>query len=1098
MRIRARIVNRSFIPLLVAGMFCSPWPGLAQPTPRVKAHTPLPPGANIRREVLGGDTVEYRLDLVAGDVVRISAEQIGADVALHLAGPNARALAKRDAIDGPQVGLERLTHLVAATGTYRLSVLSLRGKGSRGAYILSLETPRAATREDTLWVKADDALALATEALGESQDSLLRASSLAAVAVSAARDAQAAALEAEALLLLGDTYVELRKGDSAKTALMDAIGVLEASNDRRGLIRAYHKLSVAAFNSNDGEGATTYLRRALSYARQTRIPLVESNIASELSYVLTLRGKLDSALVLIDSARSLARQVNDGEQLTHTLVNYARVLQRTGDYEKQVETNRELARVAKSTDDRLSEGIAENNLGVTFNDLAQYREAITHYERALVLLTALKEPRGRARIHANIAVILARTAPDSALRRFDRAIAIQDSIGDLTGKTAALTNVGQVYIERKRDFARAAKYLDSAFRLVRPDADPRTASIVLGHLAKALQRLGMRDSSEALLRSSLVYSGKAGDIRTQAVTYQVLAAHWDRRGVLDSSRVLLERGLRLWETIWRKAQTGGTQTALLEQFADNYAFYNNVLLRLQVSAPDSLYAERTLQLAESSRSRVLQESLHDIRLRLSRGVDSATTATIRTLQSEIDRAATAYSRSPTNATERAVDSLLAAYDALTSATRRENLLIDRTSAPPTLTIAELRQRVLDPESVLLEYQLGDGRSHLWVATTDTVVAFLLPPRDSLTRMITALHASVSARTRHVAGESAVRWRSRIGDADRAYTRGSEALSQALLAPARAFMRGKRLIIVPAGALYLVPFGALPDPDVAAPAAAPLIVGHEIVYLPSASTAVLLRDRLRPASRDRELMVIADPVFSSDDGRVAVNGRVATVSRPQGGAMARDTTAFVRSLRGTDVSAGDALFARLPSARREAEAIVRLVGANKARAAYDFDASVKTVLDTAAGTYRVVHFATHAIFNTDKPELSGVLLAQVDKSGLPVDGYLRLHHIYSLDWSSELVVLSACETAIGRKLDGEGMISLARGFLQAGAARVVGTLWKVEDRESADFMAAFYRKMYVDQLRPAAALRQAQIDMYRSRATTSPYYWGAFTLTGDWK
>jgi CHAT domain-containing protein len=250
------------------------------------------------------------------------------------------------------------------------------------------------------------------------------------------------------------------------------------------------------------------------------------------------------------------------------------------------------------------------------------------------------------------------------------------------------------------------------------------------------------------------------------------------------------------------------------------------------------------------------------------------------------------------------------------------------------------------------------------------------------------------------------------------------------------------------------------------------VKHEVVVAPSASVVALLRDETagrKPARK--ELAVVADPVFRVDDGRIETK-------------------------RSAPAAAHD--FARLRFTRREAQDIARLVPAASTLQALDFDASRETVLSPDFGQYRILHFATHSVLDNERPELSGVVLSLFDRAGRAQNGFLRLYEIYNLRLASDLVVLSSCQTALGGEIHGEGLIGLTRGFLYAGAPRVVASLWEVDDRTSAELMKRFYEGMLVRGERPAAALRAAQVAMWKSRGWDAPYYWAAYTLQGEWR
>jgi tetratricopeptide (TPR) repeat protein len=171
---------------------------------------------------------------------------------------------------------------------------------------------------------------------------------------------------------------------------------------------------------------------------------------------------------------------------------------------------------------------------------------------------------------------------------------------------------------------------------------------------------------------------------------------------------------------------------------------------------------------------------------------------------------------------------------------------------------------------------------------------------------------------------------------------------------------------------------------------------------------------------------------------------------------------------------------------------------KHQKALDFEASRATATSDQLGQYRYIHFATHGLADSERPELSTIALSLFDEQGRPQDGFLRAHEVYNLELPAELVTLSACEMGLGKLTRGEGLVSLTRGFMYAGAARVVVSLWSLSDRATAELMEKFYRRMLVGGERPAAALRAAQVEMWRDKRWEAPYYWAAFTLQGEWR
>jgi CHAT domain-containing protein len=258
-----------------------------------------------------------------------------------------------------------------------------------------------------------------------------------------------------------------------------------------------------------------------------------------------------------------------------------------------------------------------------------------------------------------------------------------------------------------------------------------------------------------------------------------------------------------------------------------------------------------------------------------------------------------------------------------------------------------------------------------------------------------------------------------------------------------------------------------------------------------------------------LAVFADPVFNQNDLRSSVagggkndralkpNNRTAAVNRKS--ATPSTNRDFERAVSELGlVSQESNGLPRLPFSRREADSIFNVSPKNLSLKEVDFEASKSNVFKTNLEQYRILHFATHGLLNSQHPELSGLVLSLVDKNGGEIDGFLRLQDIYNLKLSADLVVLSACQTALGKDIKGEGLISLTRGFMYSGAPRVVASLWKVDDVATAELMTVFYRKMLVENLRPAAALRGAQAEMIKQTRWKSPYYWAGFIIQGDWR
>ncbi|MGB3557172.1 MAG: CHAT domain-containing protein [Geitlerinemataceae cyanobacterium] len=259
----------------------------------------------------------------------------------------------------------------------------------------------------------------------------------------------------------------------------------------------------------------------------------------------------------------------------------------------------------------------------------------------------------------------------------------------------------------------------------------------------------------------------------------------------------------------------------------------------------------------------------------------------------------------------------------------------------------------------------------------------------------------------------------------------------------------------------------------------LLENHEIASLPSASSLAISRRELANRSvAPKTLAVLADPVFDENDPR-------------WGSSEPSPSSSDTRFLDAACTS-----FSRLPYTEKEAESILAFVPQNQRFQAFGFDASLTTATSAELANYQIVHLATHGCIGKEHPSLQGIVLSQFAADGTPRDGFLRLADVFNLNLPAELVVLSACQTGIGENLKGEGIVGLTRGFMYAGAKRVAVSLWNVKDFATADLMGKFYQQMLEEGLSPTAALREAQLEMWK--AGKPPYEWAAFVLQGEWR
>jgi CHAT domain-containing protein len=571
-------------------------------------------------------------------------------------------------------------------------------------------------------------------------------------------------------------------------------------------------------------------------------------------------------------------------------------------------------------------------------------------------------------------------------------------------------------------------------------------------------------------------------------------------------------------------------------------------MQLHQQQTDKGYNLQAFQISERSRARSLLDLLSESQVDIRTGVAPNLLERERSLRQMLaDKAEHQVKLLNTKATEeqkleveKALNSLTAEYQQVQAQIRAQSPAYAALTQPSPLSLTEVQRRVLDDKSLLLQYSLGEKRSYLWAITPTTVNSYELPAEKEIESAALRVYDLLTAR-QHQSQETIKQYQTRVVQADAEYASAVRALSQMLLGPVAGELAEKRLVIVPDGALQYIPFAALFEPESIARSVVaqthlatgnateqPLIVRHELVSLPSASTLAILRQETeKRAPLRRAIAILADPVFEANDSRLrnTRNKQLKTqsVGKTKTALASQRSSAKVllsssSGLPETPLKAGKAVgeesynldtrvlrgvrrergnLARLLFSRKEAVSIAAQAPGGQTLLAMDFEANLRQASNEQLSQYRYVHFATHGILNENYPELSGIVLSLVDESGNSQDGFLGLSEIYNLHLPAEMVVLSACQTALGKKIKGEGLIGLTRGFMYAGAKRVMASLWSVEDRATAELMERMYTKVFKDREQPAAALRKAQLEILTQKEWHVPYYWAGFVLQGEW-
>jgi CHAT domain-containing protein/Tfp pilus assembly protein PilF len=733
-------------------------------------------------------------------------------------------------------------------------------------------------------------------------------------------------------------------------------------------------------------------------------------------------------------------------------------------------------------------------VGTLAHQRGDFGSAETYYRRALTVVQKLDpDSLDAAEILSDLGECsLEQHNPVRAEQYQKRALSIRSRIAPGSFANAlSLARLGAI-VRTQGDLSGAEEYYRQALTIAaRVNAPAREiARLIIGE-AEVLRDRRDYPRVEELYRQALgVIQRVAPESMDYGETLADLAGTLRDAGRLDVAAQLYEqafgvlekKALYLTEGTDERARYRGRQSRYYQEYAD-------VLLRLGE-------IEAAFRVVEGSRARSLLEMLTQTQVDVAQSADPVMRERQHKLRQQLNAKSEYRTRLAVGAHADQLTGLDSEIGILQLQYKEEEAQL-RVNNPAYAALTELKppslpeiQKLLDPDTLLLEYSLGEERSYIWAVTENSLAAFELPQRVEIEKAARRVYGLLTFRNRSS--------QARISDlktAEPEYIMAARSLSQMVLGPVERLLAGRRLLIVSDGALQYIPFAALPAPGKNADAV-PLVVKHEIVNLPSASVlGELRRQRMGRRKAPRMVAVLADPVFDSKDERLKLAGPEPHFALRS----AQYTGDLNRSANDVGLTRNGKLYLnRLLYSRNEADAVMAVTPPGKGMEALDFRASRAIATSAALAQYRVVHFATHGILNNKHPELSGLVLSLVNAQGKAQNGFLKLQDVYNLKLPVDLVVLSGCETGLGEEIHGEGLIGLTRGFMYAGASRVVASLWSVSDMATAKLMAEFYRAMEHDGMPPAAALRKAQIRMWRQREWKSPYYWAAFQIQGEWQ
>jgi CHAT domain-containing protein len=1116
----------------------------------------LAPGAALEREIGGDEKHVYLLPLTAGQFARIVVEQPAVDVVLTLLKPDGQPSAEAD--NYPQRESEHLSLVSETNGAYQLKISAADPRAARASYKIRVEDWRASTPRDSQFVDAERKFSEATRLLRRGKsDSLPQAATIYEDALKRWRELGERHYEMKTLIHLGVVNERQNKFQRFIELYAQALPIARELGDRRYEARSLSGVGWGWHNLGEYQKALEYYQPALTIRQSLGIERDLAQTLTAIALIHTEMGEANLALDAYQQSLPLARVSGDKEMYAFTLSSMAWLHIRLDEHQRAINLLQESLALFRETGNDFGVARALNMLGAAYNNLFDAQNALIYYTQSIELAEKTGNRYSAAQALNNLGIqYWGLQDYDQALDCYERSLRYWRDIGNRTEESRTLGNIGLLYIE-KGDTDKSLELFKTALgdrvngKYLRADATLLN-NIALFHLRRGQVRQAPEEFQLALewYQRALPLISENGDMRTEVRALTGKAEAHLMLSQPDMALKVMDQAVAITEKI-RTEITGPEHRILSQQWmARVYKMRVHALMDLHQGDPSAGYDISALRAIEQCRLRILLELLSGSRIELSQGIDAGYLNRLKELQLKLESAESRRAQSLNRKQaeklaqiEKEIEELLRQMDQLDAEIRVRHPQYAALKTPIPLSPSEIQRQLLDDETILLEYMLGETRAYLWLVTADSISSYRLPHTWKLNQTARRVQELLASRKQPPDGETLKEKHARQAREKTDFDQAAAELSQMILGPVAGKLGKKRLLIVGDGILQYIPFGVLPEPEsgragedrapgrrgdgaiarqgdtetrrkvkprpvaprVSRPVAfIPLIANHEIVTLPSASVlATLRRIRTGRSAAQHALAVLADPVFSSEDVRVGLDARtkIESLQSPGHGGNAGGGATAVKIVTDVGRSAADSgiqVFRRLLFSRQEAEAITELLPASERLQALDFAADRRLALSGKLGEYRILHFATHGLLNNKIPALSGLVLSLVDEQGRPLNGFLRLREIYSLKLNADLVVLSGCQTALGKEVSGEGLIGLTRGFMYAGAPRVVASLWNVNDQATANLMKLFYQRMMRDGFRPAAALRAAQIAMWKTEPNVAPYRWGAFVLQGDWR
>jgi CHAT domain-containing protein len=858
--------------------------------------------------------------------------------------------------------------------------------------------------------------------------------------------------KAEALLKLSDCQNYSDHGVALRTA-QQALALWESINHKRGMAKTLVAIGHYQLTQNHLTEATQSHEAALRIWRELGVANEQAAALIYLGFIEYRKGAWQNVFAYLTQAQDFLDERAEPYKMGQINSGLAEAFVESGLPEIGLDKYLQALENYRQTQDPRAVIATVLGIGKTYYILGNYAEAQTNLQRALVDSRSIKETTFMA------------------------------FCNDLLGRTFAALE----------DQAAALGYYQVALDLYTRSGNPMEAARVRALMGQVYQQQGRVDKARTAYQQALQTFRLLADQVNQSATFYALGSLELRQRNLNVAEDYLRQSIEVTENMRRVSSSRDLTAAFSSTVHERYEKYVECLMRKHEAQPLQAMVVRAFEISEVSRARSLAELLQATQTNLITGLDAKLAEQEKLLRhrlkvKEDDKVALLSRTDKTEdrvALESELSQLQAEYKQVSEIIESRYPAYKQLTRPTVWDLPQIQEQVIvDDQTLLLEYSLGSDTSYVWAVSRDSIKSYNLPARALINEAAQKVYKllATSPESNHAS------------DIAKALSPAIRELSQMVLSPLANELRdGKRRIIIAAdGALHYIPFQILLTSTAAEE---PLVAAYEIINTPSASILGELRKQAERQQPTKLLAAFGDPVFPSN---YAQHSKTA-VSEQALARQATENPGWQPALRDIELS-GDSFdplaLKPLFYAKGELAALLESASGGETFVASGFAATRQQLLSTDLSQYAIVHFATHGLLSPKRPEYSGLVLSTITSDGQAQNGFITLQDIYGLRAPVDLVVLSACQTALGKDVRGEGLLGLTRGFMYAGASSVVASLWKVDDEATAALMRQFYINMLQKHMTPAAALQAAQNSIRQRPEWHMPYYWAGFTLQGE--